>query len=126
MNSTREETVNAILDKLFVNGMGQRADRMVLVQEDYPGKAKVSDARDLGGWSRLPIRDLLLDALRQREREVRVKERELCAVVADERAAFNRRLGQTFKIGDPMADLKHTRADEGDIIAKEIRDRRDA
>jgi hypothetical protein len=71
MSSTREEAVNAILDKLFVNGMGQRADRMVLVQEDYSGKATVSNAHDLGGWSRLPIRDLLLDALRQREQEVR-------------------------------------------------------
>lgn len=60
-------------------------------------------------------------ALRQREQEVRVAERKRCWKIADERAAFNRRMAQTFKIGDPMADLKHTRADEADVIASEIR-----
>jgi hypothetical protein len=47
-------------------------------------------------------------------------EQKRCWEIATERAAFNRRMAQTFKIGDPMADLKHTRADEGDIIANEI------
>ena len=47
-------------------------------------------------------------------------EQKRCWKIAHERAAFNRRMAQTFKIGDPMADLKHTRADEGDIIANEI------
>lgn len=48
-------------------------------------------------------------------------ERERAAKVADERAAFNKRLMRTHNIGDPMADLKQTRADEAEIIAKEIR-----
>lgn len=48
-------------------------------------------------------------------------ERERAAKIADERAAFNRRLAQAHKIGDPIADLKHTRADEAEIIAAEIR-----
>ncbi len=66
----------------------------------------------------------LADYLQHREEQVRIHERVACAVIADERAAFNRRLARTHKIGDPMADLKHTRADEAEVIAKEIRDRR--
>jgi hypothetical protein len=46
---------------------------------------------------------------------------ERAAKIAAERAAFNRRLAKTHKIGDPMADLKLTRADEAEIIAGEIR-----
>lgn len=49
---------------------------------------------------------------------------ERCAKVADERAAFNRRLMRTHQIGDPMADLKSTRADEAEVIAGEIREGR--
>jgi hypothetical protein len=98
MSSTREGTVNAILDKLFVNGMGQRADRMVLVQEDYSGRATVSDARDLGGWGRLPVRDLLLAALQHREQEVRAKERDRCASLAEVMAA-----GETYGTGRQKA-----------------------
>jgi hypothetical protein len=36
MSRTREEVVNAILDKLFVNGMGQRADRIWQPLPDPP------------------------------------------------------------------------------------------
>ena len=46
---------------------------------------------------------------------------ERAAKIADERAAFNRRLAKTHGIGDPMADLKFTRADEAEVIAGEIR-----
>jgi hypothetical protein len=112
MNSTREEVVNAILDKLFVNGMGQRADRMVLVQEDYSGKAKVSDAHDLGGWSRLPIRDLLLDALRQREQEVR----ESCAKIAD--AVQRRELN--YRANEYEHEIAYAYKDISQAIAEEI------
>lgn len=47
---------------------------------------------------------------------------ERCAQIADERAAFNRRLMRTHPIGDPIADLKSTRADEAEVIAGEIRE----
>lgn len=81
MSSTRDEVVTRILDRLFTNSMGQKADRLVLVTEDRSGAAKVSNARDLGGFSRLPLRDILQDAidsaLRQREQEVRAEDAKL-------------------------------------------------
>lgn len=53
-------------------------------------------------------------------------ERERAAKVADERAAFNRRLAHGSKISDTIdsrvADLKLTRADEAEVIAGEIRE----
>lgn len=48
-------------------------------------------------------------------------ERGRAAKIADERAAFNHRQMKMYQIGDPMADLKSTRADEAERIAKEIR-----
>lgn len=50
---------------------------------------------------------------------------ERAAKIADERAAFNRRLAHGSKISDAIdsrvADLKLTRADEAEVIASEIR-----
>jgi len=87
MSSTRDALVNNVLDKMFINGAGQTADRLILIQEDHNGKAKITDAQDLGGWGRLPLRDLLLAALRQRESEVRAEERERAARVVDLKVA---------------------------------------
>lgn len=43
--------IDAFLDVLFTNGLGETADRLVLVQ-DVPG----GKYRDLGGWGRKVIR----------------------------------------------------------------------
>lgn len=45
-----ELQVDALLDWLFTNGAGDKADRLVLTQDLAGGK------RDLGGWSREAIR----------------------------------------------------------------------
>lgn len=47
------EQIEAILDYLFTNGMGQKADRLVLVD---------ANGRDLGGWCRGAVRDVLISA----------------------------------------------------------------
>lgn len=44
-----------LVEALFTNGAGQRADRLVLVHG--------ADERDLGGWGRGPITDRLAEAL---------------------------------------------------------------
>lgn len=43
--------VEAVLDVLFTNGAGERADRLVLTQDN--------PKRDLGGWSRKSVEDVL-------------------------------------------------------------------
>lgn len=50
---------SAIADYLFKNGNGTPADRLLLIVEDYPGKAKVIDAQYLGGWSKAAVRDAI-------------------------------------------------------------------
>jgi len=94
MNSTIDETVNTILDQLFTGSAKQKADRLLLIQEHHNGAAQVTNARYLGGYSRLPVRDILLDALRQREEEVRAEERERAAKIAD--TEYRRRIGSTI------------------------------
>lgn len=44
------EQIDAILDCLFTNGAGQRASRLVLVDEDN---------KDLGGWCREAVRSAI-------------------------------------------------------------------
>jgi hypothetical protein len=65
MSTTRDETIELILDHLFTNGDKVKGDRLLLITEDYSGAAKVSNARYLGGYSRPAIRNLLQDALRE-------------------------------------------------------------
>ena len=64
MSETTREIAQKIVNHLFVNGAGQIADRLILIQEDYPGKARVTSAKDLGGWSRLPLIDFIESAIR--------------------------------------------------------------
>ena len=45
-----KELVDACVDELFRNGFGENADRLVLMQGGH----------DLGGWSKLPVRDRLI------------------------------------------------------------------
>jgi hypothetical protein len=65
MSTTRDDTIELILDHLFTNGDQVKGDRLLLITEDYSGAAKVSNARYLGGYSRPAIRNLLQDALRE-------------------------------------------------------------
>ncbi|MGE3278055.1 MAG: hypothetical protein AB7O67_23330 [Vicinamibacterales bacterium] len=54
--SEAERIADAVVSRLFVNGMGEQADRLVLtVDRPY---------RDLGGWCRGAVRDVVIDALR--------------------------------------------------------------
>lgn len=63
---TDEQVVEEILNHLFTNGMKQKADRLLLIQEPHSGAAKVTDATYLGGYSRPAVRDILRDALAAR------------------------------------------------------------
>lgn len=65
MANDNDAVIESILDQLFTNGAKQKADRLLLIQEDYSGAARVSDARYLGGYSRAAIRDILRDAIKQ-------------------------------------------------------------
>jgi hypothetical protein len=65
MSTTRDDTIELILDHLFTNGDQVKGDRLLLITEDYSGAARVSNARYLGGYSRPAIRNLLQDALRE-------------------------------------------------------------
>ena len=50
--------VELIVNDLFINGGGQRADRLVLTDDGPP-------TRDLGGWSRAAIADRIFTLLRK-------------------------------------------------------------
>ena len=47
---------DACAAELMVNGMGQKAERLVLISRN---------GRDLGGWGRLPLRDRILAAMQK-------------------------------------------------------------
>lgn len=62
MKTTSEQpttTIEAILDRLFTNGAGEKADRLLLIQESASGDAKISNAAYLGGYSREAVRRIL-------------------------------------------------------------------
>lgn len=65
MASENDKVIESILDQLFTNGAKVKADRLLLIKEDYSGAADVSNAQYLGGYSRPAIRDILRDALKQ-------------------------------------------------------------
>jgi len=46
------EIATAIVEDIFTNGAGEKADRLVMVLELEGGRR-----RDLGGWSRVAIQD---------------------------------------------------------------------
>ena len=62
-----KELAKQIADRLFKCGTGEVADRLLLIQEDYSGAAKVSNGRYLAGWSKLAIADTIEDALQEQE-----------------------------------------------------------
>ena len=51
---TREEVAANVANKLFVNGIGEEAIRLMLIS---------ADGRDLGGWCKDAVRDLVLREL---------------------------------------------------------------
>jgi hypothetical protein len=51
---TTREIANAIVDRLFANGMGEEA-RLVLMDVD---------GRDLGGWCKQAVVDVIVDELK--------------------------------------------------------------
>ena len=48
-----------IAERLFVNGAGQRADCLVLTDN-----TKISEPKNLGGWSRQAVEDVIVEVLR--------------------------------------------------------------
>lgn len=63
------ETAKLIVDFLFRDGTHREADRLLLITEDYSGKAKVTDAEYLGGWSKAAVRDAVARILKTSGRE---------------------------------------------------------
>lgn len=55
------KTLDELVEYLFTNGSKQKGQRLILVEEDYSGSAQVTKARNLGGWSRAAIKDVIKD-----------------------------------------------------------------
>lgn len=71
-----DKLIDDLLDCLFTNGQGQKAHRLLLIQELASGDAQVVNGTDLGGFSRAAVRDVLatdLAAARQDERAAILK-----------------------------------------------------
>lgn len=58
------EKAEMIADFLFRDGTHRQADRLLLITEDYSGKARVTDAQYLGGWSKTAVRDAVARILK--------------------------------------------------------------
>lgn len=54
-NPTARERAERIVEKMFTNGAGQKADRLVLMKQGHRPK----DDRDLGGWHKAALVDLI-------------------------------------------------------------------
>ena len=65
---SNKELAALIADKLFTCGDGTKADRLLLIQEDYPGAATVSNGRYIAGWSKSPVIDAIADVLESASR----------------------------------------------------------
>lgn len=62
--SDKDETAQAIADFLFRDGTNRQANRLLLITEDYSGKARVADAQYLGGWSKAAVKDAVARILK--------------------------------------------------------------
>lgn len=60
----KDEMAKMIADFLFRDGTHREADRLLLITEDYSGKAKVTDAQYLGGWSKTAVKDAVARILK--------------------------------------------------------------
>lgn len=63
-SNAEKKQVDALVDFLFRNGSSEKADRLLLVQEERGGDAKVSNARYLGGYSKGAVRDAIVRILK--------------------------------------------------------------
>lgn len=61
------DAAQMIADFLFRDGTHRQADRLLLITEDYSGKATVTDAQYLGGWSKAAVRDAVANILKQQK-----------------------------------------------------------
>lgn len=57
------------LDRLFTNGQGEKADRLLLIQESHLGAAQVTEATYLGGYNRTAVQRIIQDIADERVRE---------------------------------------------------------
>ena len=57
-----EWRIDEVLKSLFTNGAGEEADRLLLIKEPHSGAAKVTNATDLGGYSKAAVRSILKGA----------------------------------------------------------------
>lgn len=61
MNRNPQQVALSLVNDLFVNGNGERADRLLLVDKN---------SRDLGGLCESAVRDRILDALADADRSI--------------------------------------------------------
>ena len=59
-----------IAEYLYANGSKEKGTRLLLVQEDQSGSAKVSNARYLGGWSQAAVEDAISDILNRAPKDL--------------------------------------------------------
>lgn len=94
---TETSIADQILRKLFTNGAGQQADRLLLVKDElHRYAATVSNAQYLGGYSRDAVRAILRDVLPRSNAEQLIELRKIA-----ERAL-------TYIETDPVRDERGT------------------
>jgi hypothetical protein len=84
-----EQLAEAITDRLFTNGMGEKARRLVI---------ELEDGREGGDWCRSAVRDQILDALRGRS-----KQEILCGQMLKERDSRYTRYICIEQVSPPFA-----------------------
>lgn len=62
---TNRQVAERIAEYLFKNGAGSEADRLLLVKEDYNCSARVTQAVNLGGWSKKAVVDAIESLIRE-------------------------------------------------------------
>lgn len=72
---TPKQIAERVVEKMFTNGSKSKANRLVLVQENQSGAARIENAVNLGGWSRAPLIDFIEEAIKaERERAAKIAE----------------------------------------------------
>jgi hypothetical protein len=67
---TKRQIAEKIADLLFGHGEIQ-ANRLILVKEKSPGGGRVTNAIDLGGWSKGAVIDRIIDVLNDLDQKSR-------------------------------------------------------
>jgi hypothetical protein len=89
------DLIETIINHLFTNGFNEKASRLLLIKEKRAGYAKVSNAKDLGGYDRAAVR-LILKTIDAAIATAVAGERERCTKIANDvgTAAFAERQKQ--------------------------------